>query len=103
MANNKFDCIEIEAKPVELLEVREMTNACPRCSRPLDPAEEFCPSCRSEKDRKMKEEVLLFPDPLGLKRHVLCWTKKEVDEEKRLYIASALTGWFPTAPVLSDV
>ena len=54
-----------------------MTSACPECSRPLDPGEKFCPSCRSEKDRKEKEDIVLFPDPFGLKRHVLWWIKKK--------------------------
>ena len=53
-----------------------MTNACPGCSRPLDPGEEFCPSCRSEKDREVKEEVLrtLLSD---VPVFVLRWIKKK--------------------------
>ncbi len=57
-------------------------NVCPGCSRPLDLGEEFCPSCRLEKDRRMKEDILLFPDPLGLKRHVLQWIRKKWMKKK---------------------
>ena len=50
-------------------------NVCPGCSRPLDLGEEFCPSCRSEKNRKMKEEVL-WTLTFGVQRLVLRQIKK---------------------------
>ena len=60
-----------------------MTNACPRCNRPLDPGEEFCPSCRSEKDRKMKKEVLwTLSPPFGLLRLILRQIKKKWMKKK---------------------
>ena len=52
-------------------------NVCPGCSRPLDLGEEFYPSCRSEKNRKMKEEIRwTLLDPFGLQRLVLRQIKK---------------------------
>lgn len=60
-----------------------MTNACPECSRPLNPGEELCPSCRSEKDREMKEEVLwTLSDPFGLQRLILRQIKKKWMKKK---------------------
>ncbi len=55
-------------------------NICPGCSRPLDLGEEFCPSCLSEKNRKMKEEVLwtlIFGVQRLVLRQIKKWMKKK--------------------------
>ncbi len=53
-------------------------NVCPRCSRPLEPGEELCPSCKSKNDREKKEGFLwTLSDPFGLQRLVLRQIKKK--------------------------
>ena len=68
-------------------------NICPRCSRPLEPGEELCPSCKSKNDREGEERVPVDAlGPIWLAATCPPADKKEVDEEKRQYIASALTA-----------
>ena len=53
------------------------------CGRPLKSGEDLCPSCRSEKNRKMKEEVLwTLSDPFGLQRLILRQIKKKWMKKK---------------------